>query len=91
MRQAFEVTAAQTSGPVNLVFFRQSGLFDGHNQASQATRPARPGFETVSYQDAAHAQQRSLVTRVFLEYAKIEQAKERLLKGFPVRSFCRPK
>ena len=39
----------------------------------------RPGFETVSSQHAALAQQRSYLfhAELFLEYAKIEQGKER--------------
>ena len=40
----------------------------------------RPGFETVSKQHSAHAQQRSysIKYRLFLESAKIEQGKERI-------------
>ena len=46
LRQAFEVTAAQTSGPVNLVFFRQSGLFECKHflvhKPMVITKPTKP-------------------------------------------------
>ena len=43
-------------------------------------RAIKPEFETVSEQQAAHAQQRSCLIKwgVFLEYTKIEQVKYKL-------------
>ena len=66
-RQTFEVPAAQTSGLVNLVFSRQTGLFEWEHplidepmviRRCTKRRAIRPGFETISQQHAAHVQQR---------------------------------
>ena len=74
-RQTFEVAAAQTSGPVNLVrslqtdFFEYSiHLFEFIEKPMVTTKTAvaklahgyyTPGFKTISQQNAAHVQQRS--------------------------------
>jgi len=66
-RQAFEVTETRTSKLVNLVFSRQTGIqsasihFRLINRWSKPMSPLykctaiKPGFETVSKQQAAHA------------------------------------
>ena len=51
MRQAFEVAAAQTSGPVNLALFCQSGLFECKHlfidKPMVITKPAVPAVPTA--------------------------------------------
>ena len=84
-----KIAAAQTSGLANLVLSCQTGFFECEhpfidNRARCRKHTAiRPGFETISKQHAARAQHRSysIHTESFsstLEYAKFEQAKERL-------------
>ena len=73
-RQTFEVAAAQTSGPVNLVLSLQTGffecsihLFEFIEKPMVTTKTAvaklahgyRPGFKIISQRHAAHVQQRS--------------------------------
>ena len=64
----------------NLVFSRQSGFpfIDKPMIITEPTcRTIRPGFETLSQQDAAHAQQRCYSFHAeSLEYFKISLAKE---------------
>ena len=101
LRQAFEVAAAQTSGSVNLALFCQSGLFECKHlfidKPMVITKPAVPTTRLGLFSKLYPAKMLRLVNKdlsywVFLEYAKIEQAKERLCwQGFPFRSFCRPK
>ena len=70
--QTFEVAAAQTSGPVNLVLSLQTVCLSmlpfirvywqtyGHDQDRCGKRTAiRPGFKSISQRHAAHVQQRS--------------------------------
>ena len=91
-RQAFEVAAAQTSGLVNLVFSRQIGFIesehlfivkpiDGRKRARCSKRTAiRPWVRNYIPARCWACSTKILVDswRVFLEYAEIDQAKERL-------------
>ena len=78
-RQTFaEAAAAQTFGPLNLVPSRQTGFFECEH----------PFFDKpMVITDPAEATCRACSTkilldlcRVFLQYAKIEQARERLCR-----------
>ena len=101
MRQAFEVAAAQTSGPVNLALFCQSGLFECKHlfidKPMVITKPAVPTARLGLFSKLYPAKMLRLVNKdlSYLSLSRVRQnrASERktLLTGFPVRSFCRLK
>ena len=75
-RQTFaEAAAAQTFGPLNLVPSRQTGFFECErpffDKPMVITDPAETTCSTKILLD---------LCRVFLQYAKIEQARERLCR-----------
>ena len=68
----------------NWFFECEHSFIDKPMVTKEAAVPIRPGFETVSYQHVAHAQQRfNSIHRVFLESVKIEQVKERICWNSP--------
>ena len=101
LRQAFEVAAAQTSGPVNLALFCQSGLLSASicllKKPMVITKPAVPTARLGLGWKLYPAKMLRLVNKdlAYLSLSRVRQnrASERktLLTGFPVRSFCRPK
>ena len=78
-RQTFaEVAAAQTSGRLNLVPSRQTGFFECEHPFFD-----KPTVITDPAEATCHACSTKILLdscRVFLQYAKIEQAKERLCR-----------
>ena len=90
-RQTFEVAAAQTSGPVNLGLTRQTGFFEcehpvigkqmviSNQPAVASARILGLGWGYILATCRACSAKISINScRVFLDYAKIKQAKEKL-------------
>ena len=100
MRQAFEVAAAQTSGPVNLALFIR-GLFECKHLfidkpmviTKSAMPTARLGLGSKLYPSKMLRLVNKDLSYLSLSRVRQNRASERktLLTGFPVRSFCRPK
>ena len=101
LRRAFEVAAAQTSGPVNLALFCQSGLFECKHlfidKPMVITKPAVPTARLGLGSKLYPAKMLRLVNKdlSYLSLSRVRQnrtsERKTLLTAFPVRSFCRPK